>query len=186
MARQAAPNNSPVADAVRFAALDLTALTARVEKVLNEELYWFPVRHHSPAIAAQIAHCIRERRPKVVFIEGPSEAQDMIGYLLDPKTRPPVAIYSSFRDDAAVGRASSSPTSSPPRYSAWYPLVSYSPELVAMQAAKQVGARPSSSTFPITPSSARSRWRRRTPRRQIRLFPRPRRITAAATCTRSP
>jgi hypothetical protein len=141
MARQAAPNNSPVADAVRFAALDLTALTARVEKVLNEELYWFPVRHHSPAIAAQIAHCIRERRPKVVFIEGPSEAQDMIGYLLDPKTRPPVAIYSSFRDDAAVGRASSSPTSSPPRYSAWYPLVSYSPELVAMQAAKQVGAR---------------------------------------------
>ena len=55
-----------------------TALTARVEKVLNEELYWFPVRHHSPAIAAQIADCIRERRPKVVFIEGPHEAQDMI------------------------------------------------------------------------------------------------------------
>ncbi len=64
MARQAAPNNSPVADAVRFAALDLAVLTARVEEVLNEELYWFPVRHHSPAIAAQIAHCIRDAGPR--------------------------------------------------------------------------------------------------------------------------
>jgi hypothetical protein len=141
MTKQAAPKKSPVVDAVRFAALDLDALTARVDKVLDEELYWFPVRHHSPAIAGQLANCIRERRPKVVFIEGPHEAQDMIEYLVDPKTRPPVAIYSSFRDDAAAASAPNGQGSCPPRYSIWYPLVSYSPELIAMQAAKNVGAK---------------------------------------------
>ncbi len=141
MGNKAATKKSPVVDAVRLAALDLDALTARVENVLSEALYWFPVRHHSPAIAGQIADSIHQRRPKVVFIEGPHEAQDMIEFLVDPKTRPPVAIYSSFRDDAAVTPAGNGLAANPPRYSAWYPLVSYSPELVAMRAAKEVGAQ---------------------------------------------
>jgi hypothetical protein len=139
MARQTT-KSSPVADAVRSAALSLDALVARVDAILAEELYWLPVRHHSPAIAAQIGACIRERKPKIVFIEGPSEAQAMIEFLVDPKTRPPVAIYSSFRDDAAVVPGPPGQTLAPPRYSAWYPLVSYSPELIAMRTAKDVGS----------------------------------------------
>jgi hypothetical protein len=140
MGKQTSSKNSPVVEAVRFAALDLAALRARVDAIMDEELYWFPVRHHSPAIAEGVGECIRRRQPKVVFIEGPHEAQAMIDFLLDPKTRPPVAIYSSFRDDAAAP-PSDVPGASPPRYSAWYPLVSYSPELIAMQAAKSVGAK---------------------------------------------
>jgi hypothetical protein len=136
MAKRTASQDSPMADAVRSAALDLEALVARVDAVLAEELYWLPVRHHSPAIAGQVGACIRDRQPKIVFIEGPHEAQPMIEFLVDPQTRPPVAIYSSFRDDAAPGLAGQAP----PRYSAWYPLVSYSPELIAMRAAKEVGA----------------------------------------------
>jgi hypothetical protein len=177
-------NTEPVVDAVRFAALDLDALRARVDQVLDEDLYWYPVRHHSPAIAGQIADCIRRRRPKVVFIEGPFEAQEMIDYLVDPKTRPPVAIYSSFRDDAAAP-ATERQGSGPPRYSAWYPLVSYSPELIAMQAAKDVGAkavfmdlphyaieRPDPASAAISPGAS-------PPLR------RPHRNTAAATSTKS-
>src|SRR5258708_4341204 len=76
-----AANHSPVVEAARSAALDLDALVARVDAVLNEDLYWFPVRHHSPAIARQLGACIRERLPKVVFIEGPHEAQAMIEFL---------------------------------------------------------------------------------------------------------
>src|SRR5689334_9528677 len=114
-----ATQNSPITDAVRTAALDLDALVARVDAILAEELYWLPVRHHSPAIAAQIGACIRERKPKIVFIEGPSEAQAMIEFLIDPKTRPPVAIYSSFRDDAAVMPGPTGQSLAPPRYSAW-------------------------------------------------------------------
>jgi hypothetical protein len=132
--------NSLVVDALRSAALDLDALVARVDKILAEELYWLPVRHHSPAIAAQVGACIGQRKPKIVFIEGPHEAQQMIDFLVDRQTRPPVAIYSSFRDDAAVLPNPDAPAGAPPRDSAWYPLVSYSPELIAMRAAKEAGA----------------------------------------------
>jgi len=142
MARTATTAPSPVADAVRAARLDLDALVARVDALLAEELYWLPVRHHSPAIAQQVAACIRERQPKVVFIEGPHEAQEMIDFLIDPQTRPPVAIYSSFRDDAAAVPTADGVPATPPRYSAWYPLVSYSPEWVAMRTARQIGSQP--------------------------------------------
>src|SRR5689334_3944736 len=94
---------SEVLDAASAAAVDVDALVARVDKVLSEELYWFGVRHHSPTIARHIAQAIHERKPKVVFIEGPHEAQEMIEFITDAKTKPPVAIYSSFREETAPG-----------------------------------------------------------------------------------
>jgi hypothetical protein len=146
MPRPSSSTSSQVLDAASSAALDLDALVARVDAVLNQPLYWFPVRHHSPTIARHIAECIRQRKPKVIFIEGPHEAQDMIEFLVDSKTRPPVAIYSSFRDDNAAtplppGTPPGTPAPPPPRYSVWYPVVSYSPEFIAMATAKQIGAK---------------------------------------------
>ncbi len=47
---------------------DVESLTAQVDAVLNEDLYWFPVRHHSAAVARHVGQAIRQRRPKVVFI----------------------------------------------------------------------------------------------------------------------
>src|SRR5262245_13258208 len=72
------------------------------EHVLAEELYWFPVRHHSPAVARHVESAILARRPTVVFIEGPHEANALIPHLLDQRTQPPVAVYSSYRDDNNV------------------------------------------------------------------------------------
>jgi hypothetical protein len=148
--------DTPAADvttAARAAALDLPALVERVDRVLAEPLYWYPVRHHSPAIARQLAVCIRKRLPKIIFIEGPFEAQHLIEFVVDSKTKPPVAIYSSFRDDAVTPMTlvpspatpgnsppAQQPPAQPPRHSAWYPIVSYSPEYVAMSLAKELGA----------------------------------------------
>ncbi len=132
---------SEVLDAARAAILDVDALVASVDTILNEPLYWFPVRHHSPAIARHIAQAIRQRKPRIVFIEGPHEAQEMIEFLIDSKTRPPVAIYSSFRDDTAASAPVAGPSIPVPRYSVWYPLVSYSPEYVAMLTAREIGAQ---------------------------------------------
>ncbi|MCB9718837.1 MAG: hypothetical protein H6712_33640 [Myxococcales bacterium] len=124
--------------------LDLDALWQRVDEVLRREPYWFPVRHHSPTVARHLGQVIRERRPRLVLIEGPSEANHLVPHLLDAKTRPPVAIYSSYRDDDDVlglaGVASPAPDI-PARFASWYPLVPYSPELVALRAAKEVGAQ---------------------------------------------
>ena len=86
-----------------------------------------PVRHHSPAAALQVGRLIRERRPKVVLIEGPADATGLIDQLLDPATVPPVALYAYRRrgDDIRA---------------AFYPFCAYSPEYVAMLAGREVGA----------------------------------------------
>ncbi len=114
-------------------ALDPAALLSRVQQVLDADPYWFPVRHCSPTVALHVRAAIRARSPRLVLIEGPAEATHLIPHLLDRKTRPPVAIYSCHRadDDASEDRA---------RSSVWYPLLPYSPELVAIMAAQEVGA----------------------------------------------
>ena len=123
---------------------DLDQVTRQVEAVLAEPLYWFPVRHHSPAVARFLEEAFRQRRPKVVFIEAPHEANDLIPYLVDPKTKPPIAIYSSYRDDNNVlglaGIASAAPDI-PPRFASWDPLLPYSPEYVALRLAAELGAQ---------------------------------------------
>ncbi len=133
----------PTEEAASRAGLDVEAVRARVESVLADELYWFPVRHHSLAVARHLEQAILARRPRVVFIEGPHEATSLIPHVVDAKTRPPVAIYSSYRDDDNVlGLAGiASPADDvPARFASWYPLLAYSPEYVAMLAARKVGA----------------------------------------------
>lgn len=118
----------------------------RVERVLADELYWFPVRHHSPTVAHYLQRAIAERRPRVIFLEGPSEAQDLLAHVVAKETRPPVAIYSSFRDDLGVLRRPSDAggeepaPEEPTKLASWYPLTAYSPEYVAMKSAAEVGA----------------------------------------------
>jgi hypothetical protein len=135
--------SSPRRDDLAAAGLDPAEIGRRVEAVLAEPLYWFPVRHHSPTVARHLQAALRTRRPKVVFIEGPSEANDLVRHVVDPKTVPPVAIYSSYRDDDNVLGLNGlvSPAADiPARFAAWYPLTAYSPEYAAMQAAAALGA----------------------------------------------
>ncbi len=116
--------------------LDIDEVKERADRVLAEELYWFPVRHHSPAVARHVRAAIRARKPKLVMIEGPADASEMIRHVVDAKTKPPVALYASYRDDANVlglaGLASAAPEI-PPRFPVWYPFLPYSPEYVAMK-----------------------------------------------------
>ena len=122
---------------------DRDAIRDQVDAVLRDSLHWFPVRHHSPAVARYLEAAIVARKPKLIFIEGPHEANDLIPHILDAKTKPPIAIYSSYRDDQnLLGLAGiASPAADiPPRFAVWYPLLAYSPEYVALQAAKKIGA----------------------------------------------
>jgi hypothetical protein len=94
----------------------------------------FPIRHHSPAGALQVTRLIRERRPRAVLIEGPSDADELIPFLLDSATEPPVAVYAYRADAAAAPGAGERPPSS------LYPFCRYSPEYAALRAGRQVGA----------------------------------------------
>src|SRR4030095_3008441 len=63
--------------------------------------------------------------------------------ILDPATKPPIAIYTHFID---VNRklykpAEGEPDLGPARFAAYYPFCDYSPELAALRAGTEVGAR---------------------------------------------
>jgi len=84
------------------------------------------VRHHSPACARLVAETIARLRPAYVLIEGPADFNPRIGELLLGHALP-IAIFSSYRDDAR-------------RHASWSPLCDYSPEWAALTAGRAAGA----------------------------------------------
>lgn len=86
---------------------------------------YFPVRHHSPRAAAVLRRAFDETPPALILVEGPSDATPLIEVLVDPETRPPVAIL-GYRTDGTPGST------------AW-PFASYSPEYQALLWAKEHG-----------------------------------------------
>ena len=73
---------------------DREAMGRAMQRLFSPErgLWVVPVRHHSPACAWALSALIAEVRPTHVLIEGPEDFDRHIGNILDPGTRPPVAI----------------------------------------------------------------------------------------------
>lgn len=94
----------------------------------QQNVYFAPIRHHSPACAWALRAMIRAVRPAAVLIEAPIDFQQHIDLLLDEETRMPVAIAS------LIG-------SSEKRIAAYYPFCDHSPELIALQEGKACGAK---------------------------------------------
>lgn len=108
---------------------------AGLEKLAANGLYFAPIRHHSPACALALQALIREVRPAVVLIEGPDDFDALLPLLLDPATKPPVAILSQA---AQTAREDAPPAGV---RSAFYPFCDYSPEWVALHEGRAVGAQ---------------------------------------------
>ena len=113
--------------------VDATQLTPGDGIDLSARVVCLPVRHHSPACARRVASVIRSLRPGAVLIEGPRDATSLVPFLLSKKTRMPVAIYTTYVRRRAEGL--------PERHAAYYPFCDYSPELAALRAGAEVGAR---------------------------------------------
>ena len=92
-------------------------------------LYFAPIRHHSPACAWAVKQLIAQIRPAQILIEAPVDLQHHIDLLLDPDTRPPVALA------VLVDREEQA------RLAAYYPFCAHSPEYVALQQGKSIGAQ---------------------------------------------
>ncbi len=104
---------------------DWQPLLARLCRI-SENVVYFPVRHHSPTCAAMVEQLIAQLNPSAVLIEGPDDYNAYLNELhLDHQL--PIAIYSYFQrvDGTSSG--------------AYYPFCEYSPEWVALQAAKERG-----------------------------------------------
>lgn len=109
-------------------------------------IHIFPVRHHSPAASLLLHTLIRQVQPKLILIEGPSDANHLINILTDAETEPPVAILAyafTENQDAAT-----------PRY-LLYPFASYSPEYVSLTLAKRLNIE---ARFVDIPSTTALQW----------------------------
>lgn len=78
----------------------------------------FGVRHLSPSAAFHVRKALDEAQPQLVLVEGPSDLNDQMQWLCDPRTEYPVAILAY--------------TKTPPVQTILYPLAIYSPEVQAI------------------------------------------------------
>lgn len=100
---------------------------------LDAPVLYVPVRHHSPVCAYQLERIIQSYRPDIILVEGPENANDLIPVLTHADTRPPVALYYSYRDQENHLDSGEEPG----LYRCYYPFVDCSPELVALRAAEE-------------------------------------------------
>jgi hypothetical protein len=118
----------------------MTLATARTLPVAATHI--FPVRHHSPRSSAALLGFLDDVDPRVVLIEGPSDATDLIDVLVDPETLPPIAIL-GYRTDGIPG-------------SALWPFASYSSEYVAVRWARENGRQVAFIDIPVGQALAAS------------------------------
>jgi hypothetical protein len=128
--------NSSVIDAALPA-----AVRAGRDTLFEGEIFFAPVRHHSPACSIALKALIMEQKPAVVLIEGPDNFDSLLPLLRDPRTRPPVAILSQAAIKPASGsEADGEDHATPHTRSAFFPFCDYSPEWVALKLAQETGA----------------------------------------------
>ena len=85
--------------------------------MMGEPTY-FGVRHLSPAAAYHVREALDIAQPELVLVEGPSDLNDQMQWLCDPRTAYPVAILAY--------------TKAAPVRTILYPLAIYSPEVQAI------------------------------------------------------
>ncbi|BFV58864.1 DUF5682 family protein [Kitasatospora sp. CMC57] len=83
------------------------------------------IRHHGPGSARAVAAALERLRPDVVLIEGPPEADAVVGLAAEPGMVPPVALLAHAVDD--------------PSKAAFWPFAAFSPEWVAIRYALDQG-----------------------------------------------
>jgi hypothetical protein len=123
---------------------ELTPQEAVTAIMADERVIYFGIRHFSPVCAKQVAALIRAVRPMGVMVEGPSDASELIPWIVHPDTVPPIAVLSTFVDRKNLFGLNGTLSSSeqvPTRYRGWWPFTVYSPEYQALKAGQEVGAK---------------------------------------------
>ncbi|GLX94216.1 DUF5682 family protein [Herbidospora sp. NBRC 101105] len=83
------------------------------------------VRHHGPGSARAVVAELARLKPDIVLIEGPPEADGLVGLAADPGMEPPVALLAHVPGD--------------PTKAAFWPFAAFSPEWQALKYAAEAG-----------------------------------------------
>ena len=84
----------------------------------NPRLHLLGIRHHGPGSAASVIAALDALDPATVLIEGPADANDILGFADRPGMQTPLAILIYDEDD--------------PAKSVFYPFAEFSPEWQAI------------------------------------------------------
>ncbi|MEI0698153.1 DUF5682 family protein [Brachyspira intermedia] len=88
---------------------------------IKDNVIFFPIRHHSPACSYHLKKVFESFKPDAVLIEGPSDCNDLMKYMVEEDTKAPFCIYSSYVDGDNE------------KYRCYYPFLDYSPEFTAIR-----------------------------------------------------
>ena len=92
----------------------------------NLPVFFFPVRHHSPACSYHLQKVMEKYQPDCILVEGPQNANKLISVLTDEGTVPPVAFYYYYND---IRKHISDEAEN---YKCYYPFLNSSPEYNAL------------------------------------------------------
>ncbi|MCO6010949.1 DUF5682 family protein [Actinoallomurus purpureus] len=93
----------------------------------HERVRIFGIRHHGPGSARALGRALDDIRPDMVLIEGPPEADAIVGLAANPGMVPPVALLAHALDGGEERRA------------AFWPFAEFSPEWQAIRHALRAG-----------------------------------------------
>lgn len=112
------------------------------KQLFADDVYFVPIRHHSPACAFALRQLLAEIKPAAVLIEAPDTFQELIPLLLHPDTKPPVAILAQTRENKKTATSEDDDIGDiqPEIQSAFFPLCDYSPEWIALRDGHALGA----------------------------------------------
>ncbi|MDO3645431.1 DUF5682 family protein [Nocardia mangyaensis] len=79
----------------------------------------FGIRHHGPGSARSLRHALEEFRPDAILVEGPADADPLVGFVAADTMVPPVALLAYVPDS--------------PARAAFWPFATFSPEWQAMR-----------------------------------------------------
>jgi hypothetical protein len=114
---------------------------ARTRLFGERDVYFAPVRHHSPACALALRHMLRALKPAAVLIEGPDDVGALLPLLSDPLTKAPVAILCQATRERSLDEADTDEKTRPETRSSFYPFCDYSPEWIAAREGAALGAQ---------------------------------------------
>ena len=83
-----------------------------------QNIFYLGIRHHGPGSAYSVVQALTEIQPDLILIEGPPEAEAVLGLASDPQMEPPVALLVYAEDDLADA--------------SFYPFTTFSPEWQAL------------------------------------------------------
>jgi len=92
---------------------------------LSEQTQVYGVRHHGPGSARSLREALEAQRPDVVLIEGPPEADSLVGLAAEEQMQPPVALLGYVPGE--------------PKTAAFWPFAVFSPEWQAISYALAAG-----------------------------------------------